>query len=80
MFSLFYQIIGSRGNNLHEAETSSGNNFLISMPSKFRKNVWIKRGIDSFKHSTFKVFFQCNFMWMVTFPSVTIVYTVTHIA
>ncbi|CAB4007136.1 probable RNA-binding EIF1AD [Paramuricea clavata] len=41
---IIVKITGSRGNNLHEAETPSGDHFLISMPSKFRKNVWIKRG------------------------------------
>jgi len=38
------KILGSRGNNLHEAETSDGTKYLVSMPSKFRKSVWIKRG------------------------------------
>lgn len=54
------RIIGSRGNNLHEVEsaepsTSNSNSensgeadnadrFLVSMPTKFRKNVWVKRG------------------------------------
>lgn len=63
------RIIGSRGNNLHEVESSelspnNGNDtatvaaatatgddsenstdrFLVSMPTKFRKNVWVKRG------------------------------------
>ncbi|KAL9954370.1 hypothetical protein ACROYT_G041895 [Oculina patagonica] len=38
------KILGSRGNNLHEVETSDGTKFLVSMPSKFRKSVWIKRG------------------------------------
>lgn len=56
------RIIGSRGNNLHEVESSvpittnaaadGGENdessetdkFLVSMPTKFRKNVWVKRG------------------------------------
>lgn len=41
---IIVKILGSRGNNLHEAETPAGDHFLISMPSKFRKNVWIKRG------------------------------------
>ena len=41
---IIVKIIESRGNNLHKAETPDGNCFLISMPSKFRKNVWIKRG------------------------------------
>lgn len=38
------QISASRGNNLHEAVTATGDKFLVSMPTKFRKNVWIKRG------------------------------------
>ncbi|KAM9469946.1 putative RNA-binding protein EIF1AD isoform 1-T3 [Clarias gariepinus] len=38
------RIMGSNGNNLHEAVTESGEKFLLSMPTKFRKNIWIKRG------------------------------------
>jgi probable RNA-binding protein EIF1AD len=40
------RIICSKGNNLHEVESSdpAEENFLVSMPMKFRKNVWIKRG------------------------------------
>ncbi|KAM6923799.1 putative RNA-binding protein EIF1AD [Xenentodon cancila] len=38
------KIIGSRGNNLHETITAGGETFLVSMPTKFRKNIWIKRG------------------------------------
>lgn len=38
------RVIAARGNNLHEVESATGETFLISMPSKFRKNVWIKRG------------------------------------
>lgn len=38
------KVIGSRGNNLHEIVTADGDNFLVSMPTKFRKNIWIKRG------------------------------------
>lgn len=38
------QVVGSRGNNLHEAVTAQGETFLVSMPTKFRKNIWIKRG------------------------------------
>ncbi|CAL8358315.1 unnamed protein product [Merluccius merluccius] len=38
------KVIGSRGNNLHEAVTALGKTFLVSMPTKFRKNIWIKRG------------------------------------
>ncbi|KAI7801595.1 probable RNA-binding protein EIF1AD [Triplophysa rosa] len=38
------RVLGSNGNNLHEAVTDSGEQFLLSMPTKFRKNLWIKRG------------------------------------
>merc|ERR1712189_51423 len=38
------KILGGRGNNLHEDETCRGEKYLVSMPTKFRKNVWIKRG------------------------------------
>jgi len=38
------QVVGGRGNNLHEVSMPDGNRFLVSMPNKFRKNVWIKRG------------------------------------
>nr|XP_043896386.1 probable RNA-binding protein EIF1AD [Solea senegalensis] len=38
------KVTGSRGNNLHEAVTAQGETFLLSMPTKFRKNIWIKRG------------------------------------
>ncbi|KAH8271999.1 hypothetical protein KR044_013118, partial [Drosophila immigrans] len=40
------RVISSRGNNLHEVEATSldAENFLVSMPNKFRKNVWVKRG------------------------------------
>lgn len=38
------KVLGSRGNNLHEVETAEGEKFLASMPTKFRKNIWIKRG------------------------------------
>lgn len=39
------KVLSSKGNNLHEVEPSVGDDpFLVSMPTKFRKNVWIKRG------------------------------------
>ncbi|XP_045180073.1 probable RNA-binding protein EIF1AD isoform X2 [Mercenaria mercenaria] len=38
------RISAGRGNNLHEVETENNEKFLVSMPTKFRKNVWIKRG------------------------------------
>lgn len=52
------QVLAGRGNNLHEVYdpslkntestdttiTINANRYLVSMPVKFRKNVWIKRG------------------------------------
>lgn len=38
------QVVCGKGNNLHEVETPSGQRMLVSMPTKFRRNVWIKRG------------------------------------
>lgn len=38
------KVLCSRGNNLHEVQDSNGAKFLISMPVKFRKNIWVKRG------------------------------------
>ncbi|KAM7329737.1 hypothetical protein ACRRTK_011350 [Alexandromys fortis] len=38
------KVLRTPGNNLHEVETAEGQRFLVSMPSKFRKNIWIKRG------------------------------------
>ncbi|XP_048883824.1 probable RNA-binding protein EIF1AD [Brienomyrus brachyistius] len=38
------RVVGSPGNNLHEAITAQGERYLVSMPTKFRKNIWIKRG------------------------------------
>ncbi|XP_017110579.1 probable RNA-binding protein EIF1AD [Drosophila elegans] len=39
------RVISSRGNNLHEVETPKvEENFLVSMPNKFRKSMWVKRG------------------------------------
>ena len=42
-FNLF-KIKGPRGNNLHDVETPSGENYIVTMPVKFRKSVWTKRG------------------------------------
>lgn len=40
------RLVCGRGNNLHEVEElgSSDERFLVSMPSRFRKTVWVKRG------------------------------------
>lgn len=38
------RIIAGRGNNLHEVISLEDNTtFLVSMPVKFRRNVWVKR-------------------------------------
>ncbi|XP_017880560.1 probable RNA-binding protein EIF1AD [Ceratina calcarata] len=37
------KIIRSCGNNLHEVVDTDGNEYLVSMPTKFRKNIWVKR-------------------------------------
>ena len=39
-----FQVVAGRGNNLHEVVNEKEETFLVSMPTKFRKNVWIKRG------------------------------------
>ncbi|XP_068226663.1 probable RNA-binding protein EIF1AD [Palaemon carinicauda] len=38
------RVVRARGNNLHQVATPTGEEFLVSMPPKFRKHVWIKRG------------------------------------
>ncbi|CAI5451780.1 unnamed protein product [Caenorhabditis angaria] len=38
------QVKGSRGNNLHEVLDQNNDSYVVSMPSKFRKAVWIRRG------------------------------------
>ncbi|KPJ19302.1 putative RNA-binding protein EIF1AD [Papilio machaon] len=38
------KVVKSKGNNLHEITTPSGEEYLVSMPTKFRKNIWVKRG------------------------------------
>lgn len=38
------RIVSSRGNNLHEVITAEEEQFLVTMPTKFRKTLWVKRG------------------------------------
>ncbi|GAB0091598.1 Probable RNA-binding protein EIF1AD [Sergentomyia squamirostris] len=39
------RVLQSRGNNLFDVESpNEEENFLVSMPTKFRKNMWVKRG------------------------------------
>lgn len=42
--SLILKVKGPRGNNLHDVETSTGEMYIVTMPVKFRKSVWTKRG------------------------------------
>jgi hypothetical protein len=41
---LISKIKGPRGNNLHDVEAPNGENYIVSMPVKFRKSIWTKRG------------------------------------
>lgn len=52
------QVLGSPGSNLHEVVTSDNRRFLCSLPTKFRKNIWIKRGF--FAIIIFFCFPTCN--------------------
>ncbi|TRY74875.1 hypothetical protein TCAL_07135 [Tigriopus californicus] len=38
------RVLGGRGNNLHEVEDAQGQKYLSSMPTKFRRSIWVKRG------------------------------------
>jgi len=38
------QIVQARGHNLHEVVTPTGEQYIVSMPTKFRQNIWVKRG------------------------------------
>ncbi|KAK7870262.1 hypothetical protein R5R35_000990 [Gryllus longicercus] len=38
------RVLAGRGNNLHEVEEPNGARYLASMPTKFRRHFWIKRG------------------------------------
>ncbi|EFA02783.1 probable RNA-binding protein EIF1AD [Tribolium castaneum] len=38
------RIISTKGNNLHEVLAPNQSTYLVSMPTKFRKNIWVKRG------------------------------------
>ncbi|UXI16441.1 ETS transcription factor [Sarcoptes scabiei] len=40
------KVIRGCGNNLHEVVTAKGDQYLVSMPSKFRRSIWIKREFD----------------------------------
>ncbi|XP_011879998.1 PREDICTED: probable RNA-binding protein EIF1AD isoform X2 [Vollenhovia emeryi] len=38
------QIVRGCGNNLHEVVTPAGEQYIVSMPTKFRQNIWVKKG------------------------------------
>ena len=60
---LLVQVEGGCGNNLHKVQASDGRQFLVSMPRKFRRNVWIKRGMsERYYRHTF--WFQVYFRWL----------------
>lgn len=41
---IIVQIVASRGHNLFEIVTPSEEQYLVSMPTKFRQNIFVKRG------------------------------------
>lgn len=41
---MIVKVLGTPGSNLHEVITPDSDKFLCSLPTKFRKNIWIKRG------------------------------------
>ncbi|KAF0287634.1 putative RNA-binding protein EIF1AD [Amphibalanus amphitrite] len=38
------RLLETRGNNLHQVEDANGEVYLVSMPNKFRRNIWVRRG------------------------------------
>lgn len=38
------QCLGARGNYILEVRGADGDKYLVSMPTKFRKSIWVKRG------------------------------------
>ena len=38
------RLLETRGNNLHQVEDADGRVYLASMPNKFRRNIWVRRG------------------------------------
>lgn len=38
------KVVEPKGNNLHAVEEPSGNQYLVSMPQKYRNSHWIKKG------------------------------------
>ncbi|XP_037085163.1 probable RNA-binding protein EIF1AD [Pollicipes pollicipes] len=38
------RVLQARGNNLHQVEDAAGHVYLASMPPKFRRNIWVRRG------------------------------------
>lgn len=62
-----------RGNNLHEVWNDKGEEFLVSMPTKFRKHFYIKKGKKKKKYleqiSGFSSIDHKTFSW---FPSLSL--------
>lgn len=38
------KVLKNRGNNLHAVQSPDGSTFLVSMPTKFRGNIYVRRG------------------------------------
>ncbi|KAK9500171.1 hypothetical protein O3M35_001483 [Rhynocoris fuscipes] len=41
---LIVRILEGKGHNLHLVSDSKGDEFLVTMPSKFRRAIWVKKG------------------------------------
>ena len=77
------QVLESKGNNLHLVEEESGHKTLCSMPPKFRKNVWIKRGeyrqFDVLLYCLASLFLHANSWSLLIRKSVTVDTPVSYV-
>ncbi|KAK9717402.1 hypothetical protein K7432_006240 [Basidiobolus ranarum] len=57
---IFARVVGPRGQNLHEVELTDGKQVLVSLPSKYRNLVYVKRGhfviVEPCEHTDTKIF------------------------
>lgn len=58
---MIVQLVEPRGNNLHECSWPDGSTALCSMPTKFRKNVWVRRGVARSRCLLVPVAYFCIF-------------------
>ncbi|ORX95429.1 nucleic acid-binding protein [Basidiobolus meristosporus CBS 931.73] len=57
---IFARVVGPRGKNLHEVELTDGQVVLVSLPSRYRNLVYVKRGhyviVEPIKNNDTKIF------------------------